>query len=190
MTSKVEQCINGVIEREGGYVNDPRDKGGETCWGVTLAVARANGYTGDMAKMPKSVAADIYRRQYWTAPAFDKVCEVNACIADELFDTGVNMGTSVAAKFFQRCLNVFNLSCLEQPKYPDVVVDGNIGPKTIAAFKSYMALRGEKGAETMLKALNCLQGARYIELAENRTANEAFVYGWFAHRIGMTSDAN
>jgi hypothetical protein len=39
--------------------------------------------------------------------------------------------------------------------------------------------------EVMLKTLNCLQGARYIELAEHRQKNEEFVFGWIRARVGL-----
>ena len=55
----IAEVIDGVIRREGGYVNDPRDAGGETCWGITVAVARANGWTGPMKDLPRETAAAI-----------------------------------------------------------------------------------------------------------------------------------
>ena len=46
-------------------------------------------------------------------------------------------------------------------------------------------MRGKAGAETvMLRAIEALQGERYLRLAERRPANEAFLYGWLANRIG------
>lgn len=63
--------------------------------------------------------------------------------------------------------------------YPDVAIDGQIGPRTIAALNSYLASRGSTATRVMLKALNSLQGARYIELSEQRAANETFTFGWF-----------
>jgi Glycosyl hydrolase 108 len=44
----IDQLIDDVIGREGGYSNHPADRGGATRWGVTEAVARAHGYRGDM----------------------------------------------------------------------------------------------------------------------------------------------
>jgi hypothetical protein len=51
-------------------------------------------------------------------------------------------------------------------------------------LRAYQALRGSSGGFVLLQALQALQGERYIELAENRPANEAFLYGWLANRIG------
>ncbi|MBG2668745.1 putative peptidoglycan-binding domain-containing protein, partial [Klebsiella michiganensis] len=60
-----------------------------------------------------------------------------------------------------------------------------IGNITIAALKSYLAVRGKDGEVTLLKALNCSQGARYLELAEARAANEDFLYGWVKERVEL-----
>ena len=56
---------------------------------------------------------------------------------------------------------------------------------TIAALDAFMEARGRRGGETvLLRALEALQGERYLRLAEKRPANEAFLYGWLANRIG------
>lgn len=171
-----DEIFSSILGKEGGYVNNPADKGGPTNWGITQAVARAHGYTGDMKDLTRSQALNILESDYWVGPRFDQVSQVNNAIAVELTDTGVNMGPSVAAKFLQRSLNVFN----NQGKlYADIVADGQIGPRTITALRSFLSARGRDGEKVMLKALNSLQGARYIELAESRVANETFAYGWF-----------
>nr|WP_237530575.1 putative peptidoglycan-binding domain-containing protein [Streptomyces sp. SID3212] len=70
-----------------------------------------------------------------------------------------------------------------QADYPDMTVDGAIGPKTVSAFTAFMIKRTADGEMAVLKALTSLQGARYIELAENREQNEAFVFGWLVNRV-------
>jgi hypothetical protein len=83
--------VDDLIEREGGYVNLPSDRGGPTRFGVTEAVARAHGFAGAMAELPRDEAATIYRRLYWLRPRFDQVAERTPRVAAELFDTGANM---------------------------------------------------------------------------------------------------
>ncbi len=177
----VDKLIDAVIEREGGYSNHPADRGGATRWGVTEAVARQHGYTGDMRTLPRDDAVAIYRRIYWLRPGFDRVAAVMPRLAEELFDTGVNMGPPVAAGFLQRALNALNRGASD---YPDIPVDNAIGAATLAALHGYAAKRGAGGETVLIKAVEALQGERYLALAERRPANEAFLYGWLANRIG------
>jgi len=88
----IDQLVDGVIDREGGYSDQPADKGGPTCFGITEAVARANGYAGPMEKLPRGTAVAIYKGLYWLRPRLDEVANRSAGLASELFDTGVNMG--------------------------------------------------------------------------------------------------
>jgi lysozyme family protein len=104
----VDELIDGLIDREGGYVNHPSDRGGPTNFGITEAVARAHGFSGSMRNLPRSEAAAIYKRLYWLRPRFDQVAKRSQAVAAELFDSGVNMGPSVAATFLQRALSALN----------------------------------------------------------------------------------
>ena len=177
----VDGLIDAIIDREGGYVNHPADKGGPTCFGITEAVARAHGYAGAMRAMPRSDAVDIYLRLYWLRPRFDEVARRSGRLAEELFDTGVNMGPAVSITFLQRALTALNRNAKD---YPDLTPDGRIGQATLAALDTFLASRGANGEVVLLRALEALQGERYLRLAERRPANEAFLYGWLANRIG------
>ena len=177
----IDEMIENVIAKEGGYGNHPSDKGGETCWGITVAVARAYGYQGAMNALPRDLAKKIYLARYVQEPKFDKVSQLSPTIAEELVDTGINMGQAVATTFLQRWLNAFNL---QGTLYPDGAVDGRIGTLTLAALQTYLKRRGRDGEAVMVRALNCSQGARYLELAEGRPQNEDFVYGWLVGRVG------
>ncbi len=168
------RTINGAIEEvlanEGGYVNDPRDAGGETNFGITIATARANGFTGPMREMKRDFAFEVYRRQYVERPGFDRIGELSMPIAYELVDTGVNMGPVVAGSFLQRALNLLTEA--------NLTVDGAVGPATRAALKSFLDRRGAEGERRLVLLLNAFQGERYAALAEGRKANRAFIYGW------------
>ena len=165
---------------EGGYVDDKNDSGGKTNWGVTEKVARKQGYTGHMRDLPKSTATQIAKKEYWDVMLLDDIAILSESVALELFDTGFNAGTSRAGKFLQRSLSALNR---RQKDYPDVVVDGKIGSKTISALKAFLDKRGKAGETVMLRALNSMQGAFCVELAERREKDESFVFGWFSHRV-------
>ena len=178
---EIDALIEGVIGREGGYSNHPADRGGATRWGVTESVARAHGYQGDMRQFPRDEAVAIYRRLYWIKPGFDQVAARAPSVAAELFDTGVNMGPATATGFLKRALNALNRG---EADYADIGTTPIIDPATLAALDGFLAKRGVSGEAVLLKALEALQGERYLHLAEARPANEAFVYGWLANRIG------
>ena len=176
-----DALVDAVIDREGRYVNHPLDRGGPTCWGISQAVARAQGYEGDMRALPRSLAVKIYHDIYWVLPNFDKVALRAPNIAAECFDTGINMGSATAANFLQRALNALNRAARD---YPDIAVDGRIGPRTLSALDGYLSARGSSGEQVLLRAMEALQGERYITLAESRPSQEAFLYGWLANRLG------
>lgn len=193
--TNVDALIDAVIDREGGYVSNPADTGGPTCFGITEAVARAQGYAGPMRNLPREDAVAIHRRLYWGRPHLDEIAKRSARIAAELFDTGVNMGPAVAVTFLQRALTALNRNARD---YPDLTPDGRIGAATLGALDAFLATRGGasdgrpqprqpeavSGETVLLRALEALQGERYLRLAERRPANEAFLYGWLANRIG------
>lgn len=171
----IDDIIDATIGKEGRYSDNPKDRGGPTIWGITEQTARAYGYAGAMKAMPRETAAEIYKARYFTGPRIDLIHAHSPAVAAEIFDTGVNMGPPVAIGFFQRALNVLNR---EGRDYGDVAADGRLGPVTAQAFATYLAKRGAEGERRMLIALNALQGARYIALAEQNATQEEFLYGW------------
>lgn len=179
----IDQMIESLIGREGRYSNHADDRGGETMWGWTKASARKHGYVGDMKVMPRAVAVNMYRKEYFVAPKFDRIYALSQKIAEEMFDTGVNMGTSIPTPWLQRILNALNR---QQNDYPDIEVDGDIGKQTVDALRAYLNKRGADGEKVIVKLLNCMQGARYLEISENREGNESFLHGWIMHRISTS----
>lgn len=180
----VSEIITGIFDREGrGYTNNPNDKGGPTKFGITLATLaayrRKQVTATDVSNLKEFEAREIYQDLYVNRPGFDRILSIDFDVGIELIDTGVNMGVDVAGTFLQRVLNVFNA---RGRFYPDLKVDGSVGEKTASALVAYLARRRAEGSAVMVKALNALQGARYVELAEKREANEDFVYGWIRER--------
>ena len=179
----IEQYLDELIKREGGYVNNPADRGGATKFGITEAVARASGYKGNMKDLPLEVAKAIYRKNYWTAPRFDQVNIVSSAVAEELLDTGVNCGTGFAKPLLQRALNLLNNN--GKAGWPDLSVDGIYGPATLNALKTYLVKRGKEGEKVLVRVLNIMQGQRYIEICERNKSQEQFFYGWIANRVAI-----
>jgi len=174
----IQQQIAAVIAREGNYSNNPADTGGPTRWGITEAIARAEGYTGDMRQLPQSIAAGIYLKRFWTAVHFDLVAAIAPTIAAELFDTGVNCGPATAVQLLQRALNGFMGSGLN--------LDGTILPKgaTLTILGQYLAARrSQDGEAVLLELMSDLQGERYLELVERIAKDREFLFGWIRNRV-------
>ena len=112
----------------------------------------------------------FYKSYYWDVNLLDYVRSQQ--IANELFDTGVNMGTSRAAKFLQMALNFLNKN---GRLWRDLVVDGKMGKNTLRALKACMAYRGDV---YVYKILNILQGNHYLEYMQKSPIQEKFAYGW------------
>lgn len=178
----VLDTITALIEREGGerYTEHPSDRGGPTRFGVTQAVARAFGYQGDMRLLPRATAVQIFLERYWLQPKFSQVDAIAPAVAEELLDTGVNMGTGTATKFLQRALNTLNK---RGALFPDLTVDGSLGKMSIYALRLFIDTRGNDGRATLLKLLNAQQAVRYMEIAEADQTQEDFTYGWISTRV-------
>lgn len=178
----ISDIINAVILAEQGYVNDPSDPGGETNFGITVAVARAAGYAGPMRDLPLSLAKNIYLQRYVIRPKFDLVVGVNPHIGAELIDTGINMGPHRAAEFLQRWLNGFNDT---GSRYQNLFIDGHLGELSLAALSAFLKWRGKDGITVMLRALNGLQATRYLEIVEANKSQRKFLFGWIRERVAI-----
>lgn len=175
-----DRAFDRIVAVEGSYSSHRDDMGGETAWGITEDVARDSGFAGDMATLGVDDAKRIYRKRYWDALMLDTVSEFSEPIANEMFDIGVNQGVPFAAHCLQRALNVLNRKGQD---YHDIKVDGHVGLATVSALATYLRKRASGGERVMLRLLNTLQGARYVEITEARERNETFLFGWFDKRV-------
>ncbi|USI73793.1 glycosyl hydrolase 108 family protein [Sphingomonas morindae] len=173
--------IDALIAREGDYVDHPADAGGPTRYGITEAQARAAGWTGSIRALPRATAAALYAARYWHEPGFDRVAERAPRLAAELFDTGVNMGPLTAIALLRRVLRALNRQGRD---FADPRPRGPIDRPLLAAIDAFLRQRGAPAETVLIRALDALQGARYVALAERRPANELFLYGWLANRVG------
>lgn len=180
-----QRLIAEVIDREGGYVNHPADRGGPTKYGITQAVARAHGYRGDMRDLPLEVAQGIYAKLYWHPNKLDSVVTFSDDLAAYLFDYGVHSGQHRPARDLQRLLNVLNR---EERDYRDISADGAVGPKTLQALRDYSKKRGSTGMAVLADSLNGLRKAFLVELSEKRPSQEAFTFGWLRRVMELRYD--
>jgi len=114
-----------ILHHEGGYVNHPKDPGGETNLGVTKRVYEEWGGTKDMKELTVEDVSPIYKKNYWDRVKGDHLpAGLDLCV----FDFGVNAGTGRAAKYLQKMIGT--------------TPDGGIGPMTLAKLKEYVDAKG------------------------------------------------
>lgn len=158
-----------IRDYEGGYVDDPRDRGGETNYGITKAVARANGYTGDMKTLPLDTAVEIYRRNYWRPIQGDKLPPGPDFAT---FDYAVNSGVSRGAKGLQKAVGA--------------KVDGLVGSETIFKAKTVDPVATVKAiCAERLSFLQALKNWRYFGKGWGRRVADVEARG-----VKMAMEAN
>jgi len=162
-----------------GYSDVKTDKGGKTNYGITIRTARDNGYRGPMRKIPFELVMNIYRRDFWNVLRCSDM--PHQAIAAEAFDTAVNCGPRWAGRFLQRALNKLNN---RGKRWPDLKVDGKIGPMTIRILKTALRSKRYMGS-CILKMQDSQQCVRYMEICDKDETQEANLPGWVRARCGV-----
>jgi lysozyme family protein len=155
-----------IIAREGGYVNDPDDPGGATKYGVTIGTMRRLGLDldrdgrvtpADVRRLTRAQAADIFIEHYFVRT---RVAELPEVLQATVYDMYVNAGGN-AVKILQRLIRDMRI---------EVVVDGVIGPRTIAAAERAVAAAPARIAD----AYGIARRNYYYALADARPASRKF----------------
>lgn len=132
MQGNFEKCLSITLSWEGGYVNHPRDPGGETNMGITRHTYESwlgrSVTTEEMKNLTYKDVAPIYRRNYWDVCRCD---DIPLGIDLQVFDLAVNAGTRRAARYLQELI-------------PGCSVDGAIGPITISMLHDHVVKNGPK----------------------------------------------
>ena len=156
--SKFDDIIEVVLEHEGGYVNDPKDPGGETNFGI----AKRSHPDVDIKNLTKEGAKEIYKEVYWDK---NKVESLPEELWHIYFDMCVNQGKSRAVKIIQRAVN---------GKGGSLTVDGGMGPMTITAI-------GKSRVE--LDRVRAYRVKYYSDLVTKKPDLERFYFGWFKRAL-------
>jgi len=185
--AKFSVAYTKTMKHEGGYVNDKVDVGGETYAGISRVYHKNWGgweIIDDLKKksdFPKNLSGHVilqrmmavfYKQHFWDVNRLDEVR--SQAVAEEMFDTGVNMGVRRAASFLQEGLNYLNRN---EQMYKNLVVDGFIGPLTLRVLDIILRSGDE---EILLKIMNVLQGMHYLNFIKQSPIQERFARGWFS----------
>lgn len=182
-----EKAFEITMGHEGTYSDDVDDVGGETYRGISRRYnPNWNGWIliDEYKKSDFSVdewfrikgdemnnlVFNFYKDRYWNPWWGDEIDDQS--IANEMFDTSVNMGVGRAVKFLQKGLNCLNRNGI---LYLDIVEDGAFGNNTFQAYNSLPA----KDLPVLCKIMNVLQGMHYINYMTKSPTQEKFARGWF-----------
>ena len=163
MKANYNKCLETILHHEGGYVNHPKDPGGETNLGVTKRVYEEWGGKKDMRDLTVEDVAPIYKKNYWDRLKGDSLPDgLDLCV----FDFGVNAGTGRSAKYLQKMIGT--------------VADGGIGPNTLKKVDEYVDKHG------LWNTIENFQEARQGYYERLKTF-ETFGRGW-TRRVDETTE--
>ena len=180
-----------VLGFEGGYSNDPADRGGETNYGITyntLNDAKNKGwipFNVTIQNIKIEHAKIIYKKGYWDAVQADSLPHPLDLI---MFDSAVNHGPNAAVKLLQKSLNALL-------PYTELVVDGIIGPLTLRAVNNYVGLGIVPGmypnSNIRYLCMDVLMNRieLYLSIVTNNKSQEKFLKGWLNRVFNLKSQA-
>lgn len=169
---KMNECINYVLKREGGFENDSEDPGGATNFGISLRFLRSLGLKydlnhdgvideSDIKELTVEMARDIYETEFWNS-SYDKL--KSTPIVCYVFDMAVNMGAANSHKCLQRAI------CDYYETYDLIRDDGVLNQKTIDS--------SNRSGYMLLPCLIAERCGYYRSLVKENPHLDKFLNGW------------
>lgn len=170
------QAFAATMQHEGGYADNPKDRGGETYMGIArnkhprwlgwrvidecLQHGEPLSLSAELADMVRA----FYHAEFWRPLRCHLIDPVSPEVAAELFEASVNCGPGNGVKFLQRALNALNS---RETLYADLDVDGGMGPTTVRATLTCLIHRPPR------LLVKCQNGEQYIHY-KNWSQHEDF----------------
>jgi len=164
-----DEVVKWIHRIEGGYVNDPLDRGGETNMGITwktLNEAHSNGIVShnNVGALEENEVNKIYWEMYWKPCKADKMPQHLDWVH---FDSAVNHGSSRAGRLLQQTINYFGHST--------VIVDGGVGPYTLSALN---VMVGIENIDDTIEIQLEFRAKFYHKLVQKYPEQNRFLKGW------------
>ncbi len=187
-----QKAFQRTMGNEGGYVNDPADKGGETYRGISRRFfpswpgwenidslkKQPGGFPGNAPLAPglSLQVSEFYKVNFWDRILGDAIAVQE--VAEELFDDAVNMGIDPAVKFLQEAICLLNRNGAIQA---DLAIDGKLGLGTLSAMGKI--LTENNGLRHLLLCINGLQLEYYFNICRRNPSQEKFLRGWIERTV-------
>jgi lysozyme family protein len=155
-----DQAVTKTLIHEGGsrVTDDPNDRGGLTKYGISQ-----RSYPNvDIRNLTEDEAKGIYKRDYWDRVSADII--IDQQVAENLFDTAVNMGPRTASRLAQIALDL-------------LPPDGVIGPKSIKALNT-------ASPESFMAEFTIAKIARYAYICNKNRSQSKYLLGWINRALG------
>jgi lysozyme family protein len=196
-SERFEHAFADLLGIEGGFVDDPVDRGGATKYGISLRFLKAegaidedlDGYAdfdldmdgdidgADIRKLTVGDAKSLYKRSFWQALDCESFPRP---IGEMLFDQGVNGGNHAAKKLLQQAIN----AVLRAGRYRTIALqlDGQIGHLTRQSFQSMW----ERHPEQLVIEYREAVKDRYVAIVRRNPSQAKFLKGWLnrAEKLG------
>jgi lysozyme family protein len=175
--------IEKIVGIEGGFVDDPDDKGGATKYGISLSFLRFHNIDltndgvvneNDIKALTQEKAISLYIKYFYTPNKINEIYQMDVYLAYQVLDSQINMG--YGSKLLQRVINTFS------PK--KIKVDGVIGGITLAALQYVLSTfpKEKVRQEFLHKRIN-----RYISITKYRPTNLKYLNGWVTRAFSWDS---
>jgi len=159
MSEAFEKAFKLVIEAEGGFSNDPEDRGGATMWGITQAeIDTKIGHHASIEEVkafPIEKAKEIYKFKYWDRMRLDEVN--NDMLKIMFFDQGVNRGCGTVVKQVEALVST--------------TADGLMDTITLSKINGTNAL-------DLAFSFFKVSQISYIRIVKNNPSQMVFMLGW------------
>lgn len=168
--SRFDDCIQHILDVEGGFVNDPQDSGGATKWGITLGFYRENvdasATVQDIKQLARGDAREIYREYFWHPANFavsgSNYGDLPIGVDSFVLNLSINMGYKRGHTILQKALRSVGR---------EIECDGWLGPQTTNAASKVEPLN-------LIQRIGTHAAAFYARIILRDRSQEKFLEGW------------
>ena len=161
MAATFDRCLGVVFDAEGGFSDNPDDRGGPTNFGISAGFLESIGYDKTPEELTRDEARELYQKYFWGPVRGD---DLPPPVALVVFDMAVNSGVKTAVRRLQYVLN----------NYQAMDVDGAMGPRTLAAVQSAY----HQYNTIFLGELLNSRREYYADLIRKNSSRGVFARGW------------